>query len=394
MSIHAPAHSGTLHSRSNTPPPEEFTWRVKRLIRAMEEADLDELLMYGWPWRPDNVRYLTGAPTTGTSLVRLRSDGSVTAVVTSEADRAAIRRAGWVADVTHVRNFSGSHLQALLEGVRPGARIGITHLELVPLGLRRLIDDTISGPRFVSATRTVDLVRLQKSRWEQDCLIRGARVAQNGWDAMLDSLVPGVREFEVVAAVEREIKRSGAEDNFMLIAFGTTDVRAMHAPEDRRLRPGDLVRTELTPQLDGYYVQICRTAVLGQPQPAQSRAYEIFHEALEAGISAVRPGVTSHDLAKAQNDVLRRKGFGEYCTPQYMRVRGHGLGIHPDEVPGLQEGDETVIPEGATLVIHPNTFTDTAGYMVVGDAVVVTANGSERLTKADPFLPTRRVVAP
>jgi Xaa-Pro dipeptidase len=392
MSIHAPTDSALLPTRSNTPPPEEFTWRVNRLIRAMAEEDLDELLMYGWPWRPDNVRYLTGAPTIGTSLVRLRSDGSVAALVSSETDRAAILRGGWVSDVTRVRSFTGHHLQGLFDGVRPGSKIGITHLEILPLGLRGLIDEALSAPRLVSATRLADLIRLQKSSWERDRIMHGARVAQDGWNAMLDSLVPGVREFEVVAAVEREIKRAGAEDNFMLIAFGTTEVRAMHAPEARRLRRGDLVRTELTPQVDGYYTQICRTAVLGNPSPAQSRAYEIFQEALEAGISAVRPGTTSHDLAKAQNDVLRRNGLGEYCTPQHTRVRGHGLGMHPDEAPGIQEGDETEIPEGATLVIHPNTFTPTAGYIVVGDPVIVTASGSERLTKADLILPSRTAV--
>ena len=202
-----------------------------------------------------------------------------------------------------------------------------------------------------------------------------------------------MREFEVVAALEREIKRNGAEDNFMLIASGTTEVRAMHAPEDRRLQLGDLVRTELTPQVDGYYAQICRTAVLDKPSREQSWAYEVFREAVEAGIDTVRPGATSHEVAKAQNDVLRANGLGEYCTTQHMRVRGHGVGLHLDEMPGVQEGDETVIQEGASMVIHPNTYTPMAGYMVVGDPILVTATGTERLATADTKLPSRTEVS-
>jgi Xaa-Pro aminopeptidase len=130
-----------------------------------------------------------------------------------------------------------------------------------------------------------------------------------------------------------------------------------------------------------------------RPSADQQRIYDVFYEAMEAGIATVRAGVTAHDVAKAQNDVLRRHGFGEYCTPQHTRVRGHALGLHPDETPGLQEGDETVIPEGATIVVHPNTYNPVVGYMVVGDPVIVTAQGSRRLAVADHTLPSGLAVS-
>ena len=133
-----------------------------------------------------------------------------------------------------------------------------------------------------------------------------------------------------VAAVEHELKRLGAEDNFMLIASGGREVMGMTPPGERRLQVGDLVRTELTPQVNGYWCQICRTAVLGEPDPAQRRSSELFLEALEAGLAAVRAGVTADEVARAENDVFRRHGYGEYCTSRYTRVRGHGHGLHPD----------------------------------------------------------------
>jgi Xaa-Pro dipeptidase len=100
-------------------------------------------------------------------------------------------------------------------------------------------------------------------------------------------------------------------------------------------------------------------------------------------MAAVRPGVTAHDVAKAQNDVFRGRGFGEYCTSQYTRVRGHGHGLHLDETP-IIEGNETVLPENAVFIIHPNTYTPLAGYHVLGDPVRVTKDGCEVL------IPTER----
>ena len=59
-------------------------------------------------------------------------------------------------------------------------------------------------------------------------------------------------EYELVAEVESFLKSNGAEDNFMLIASGGTEVIGMKPPTERKLQPGDSVTTELTPQIDGY----------------------------------------------------------------------------------------------------------------------------------------------
>jgi Xaa-Pro aminopeptidase len=130
--------------------------------------------------------------------------------------------------------------------------------------------------------------------------------------------------------------------------------------------------------MDGYWLQICRSAVVGPPSDAQRRSFDLFNEAVEAGVAAVHPGVTAHEVAVAENDVFRKHGYGEYCTSQWTRVRGHGHGLHLDETP-IIEGNHTVLPEGAVFIIHPNTYTPIAGYHVLGDPVVVTATGCDAL---------------
>ncbi|MBX5467478.1 MAG: Xaa-Pro peptidase family protein [Firmicutes bacterium] len=366
---------------------EEWAWRLGRIRRAMAEAELEGLLSYAAGWRQENVRYLTGAPLRGSfGLVYLPAVGSPTAWVTHADDVQAIRQWGWIDDVRPLDLDRPWVLgERLSEGGRP-QKLGLAHRELMPRVLYQAVQKALPHAEVVSATRLMDRVRMVKSAWELEQMRRAGTVADAGWRAFVEAVRPGVREYEVVAAVESVLKRLGAGDNFMLIASGKEEVMGMTPPGNRALERGDMVRTELTPALNGYFTQICRTVVVGVPNDRQQRSHALFREALEAGLAAVRAGVTADAIARAENDVFRKYDLGQYCTSQYTRVRGHGLGLHPDDVPQIVEGNETVLEEHAVVVIHPNTYTPWAGYHVLGDPVVVTKEGCE------PLLTTERVL--
>ena len=368
---------------------EDVGARLARVRDAMKRADLDGLLAFAPGWRRENVRYLTGALFRGAfAFAYLPADGPVTAFLGNPADAQAVRQAGWVDDVRTVDLPDSGEIASMVAAAGGGGgQIGVTQLELMPRAIFEPLSAGLpGGTRLVNATRMMDLVRLAKSDWELEQMRRAGVVCSAGWAAFVKALRPGVREYEVVAEVEAQIKSMGAQDNFMLFASGGDEVRGMTPPGNRQLQVGDMVRTELTPSLDGYYAQICRSAVLGQPSEGQLRSFDLFNEAVEAGLAAVRAGVTGGDIARAENDVFRKHGFGEYTTSQYTRVRGHGHGLHPDEIPSLLEDDETVLEENAVIIVHPNTYTPLCGYHVLGDPVVVKKDGYE------PLLDTERVL--
>ena len=359
----------------------EVDTRRAKLREAMAEAGLDALLAYAPAWRRENVRYLTDTAIGGAAAFVLLTHDDSTAFSTRLADITPLRRSGWVSRAEVV---ALPEVEALSEALRAAGvrRIGVGHLELLPLGFERAIREAVPDAEIVSATRLFDTARMVKSEWELRRMREAARVSDAAWQTFVAVIEPGIAEYEIVAAVESEIKRLGAEDNFMLIASGREEVLGMTPPSRRRVELGDMVRTELTPQTGGYWLQICRSVTVGPPSADQQRSFELFHEAAEAGVAAVRPGVTAHEIAVAENDVFRKHGYGEYCSDRWTRVRGHGLGLHLDEFP-IIEGNHTVIPEGATFIIHPNTFTPIAGYHVFGDQVVVTADGAEQLVQTE-----------
>src|SRR5260370_934950 len=135
----------------------------------------------------------------------------------------------------------------------------------------------------------------------------------------------------------------------------------------------------LPPAVEGYFAQICRTLVVGRATAAQRRAFDVFREALAAGIAAVRPGATAADVARAQNDAFRKYGLGDYTTSKWTRVRGHGLGLFCDSKPHLLENVDTPLTPGMALIVHPNTYHPEVGYIVLAAAVVVTQAGAQVL---------------
>ncbi|WP_206915489.1 M24 family metallopeptidase [Alicyclobacillus suci] len=371
---------------------EERDWRLARIRKAMKACGMEGLLAYAPGWRRENVRYLTGARLRGSMTVAyLPYSGTATAFTQNLQDTQSITEQGWVQDVRPL-SFPDCRevIHRLTEGGAP-TKLGIAYLELMPSLLLTVIQQALPHTEIVSATQLMTKVRLAKSDWELEQIRRAGVVCSEGWKAFVEALKPGVMEYEVVAAVEAVMKSLGAEDNFMLFASGKTEVMGMTPPGSRRLQLGDMVRTELTPQLSGYWAQLCRTAVIGPPSEDQLRSFELFKEALEAGLAAVRVGATGHDIARAENDVFRKYGYGEYCTSQYTRVRGHGHGLYLDEVPMIVEGDETELEENSVVIVHPNTYTPLAGYHVLGDPVVVKGDGYELLTSTERVLFTAAV---
>lgn len=350
--------------------------RRQRLTEMMREAGITQLLLYGNAWQGDYLRYgsdfgiLEGH---GIALVSAAGEVELFLDSATDAERADIEvpdvRVHFVSNIAHA---VGARLERTANGRRAAAP-----RRFVP----RWLVDPARGFGLDDATALVDKLLMHKLAGEIAAVRTAAQLADEAYEEFRRAVRRGRRQFEIVADTEAYLRRRGCPDNFMIIGSGGKDVFGMTPPSERRVAAGDLVTTELTPAIGGYFAQICRTLVVGQATEVQHRAFAVFVEALEAGIAAVRPGARAADVAKAENDVFRKYGLGEYTTSQWTRVRGHGIGLFPDSKPHILEDVDTVLTPGMAVIVHPNTYHPDAGYIVLGDAVVVTERGPEVLCK-------------
>ena len=350
--------------------------RRRRLLQECDRAGIHALLIYGNAWTCDFLRYACDfVPLEGHGVAVLTATGTrLILEQRSEADRARVEVPGltvdWAPDfpegVAHALAAVCEHAPECL-GHAPAANL--------PAGLSGALQ------RSTDLTPAIQRLLMVKLEPEIDAVRRAAALADEGYEVFLHAAREGRMEYEVVGELEAFFRRRGCPDNFMIMASGGQEVRAMHPPGRRRLQRGDFVTTELTPCVEGYYAQICRTLVIGPPSAAQQQAFDVHLEALEAGLRVIRPGVTAGAVATAQNDIFRGHGLAAYITSEYTRVRGHGLGLYVDSKPAIQEGDPTVLEAGMTVIVHPNGYHPDAGYLVLGDAVVLRDGPPELLTR-------------
>lgn len=349
--------------------------RRARLTAAMADAGLDALLVYGNAWQIDYLRYAADfGILEGQSLAIVRSDGHVTLYLDSplEADRAAVDCPD--IEIVYAPDLVGAVDEAL-NRLR-NQRFGSAPHRLIP----RRIAARAKDIHLSDQTAFIDRLLMDKLDSEIAALREAARLADEGYKVFMQAARPGRADYELVAEAEAFFRANGVDDNFQIIGVGGVEVKGMAPPSGKRLKRGDMVTTELTPCVDGYYAQICRTLVVGEANSEQKAAHALWRESMEAGIAAVRDGVTAADIARAENDVFRKYGMGQYTTSEYTRVRGHGMGLFADSKPHLLEDVTTPITAGMALIVHPNTYHPVVGYMVLGDGVVVTKNGCEVLT--------------
>jgi Xaa-Pro dipeptidase len=348
--------------------------RMKNLQRAMEAADMHRLLLYGNNWHADFLRYASDfGIVEGQGLALFEREDIVTLVLDDpvEAERA---RAETPHKVVSTRDLVGAG-KKLLSGV--GNRgVAVAPYHLIPYGLIRDAEEL----RLRDGDKLIEPLLMDKLPEEHVHVRHAAVLADRGYEIFRAAARPGRKDYELIAEVEQFFRSEGVTENFMIVGVGGREVRGMAPPSGKVLKDGDLVTTELTPCVDGYYAQLCRTLVVGEPSELQLKSFCVFQDALDAGLKAVRAGVTAAEVAKVENDVFRRYGLGQYVTSEYTRVRGHGLGLFPDQKPQLLEDVSVPLTVNMTMIVHPNTYHPDVGYLVLGDTIIVTPDGHEALS--------------
>lgn len=356
--------------------------RLARVQARMRERGINGLIVYfngqHYMLRFNPLLYLSDYKALGPAFLFVPGTGAPTLLISPDWDLARARQAVSFAAVKAVPQPALAQAAAALAQALPQP-LAIAGREHMTVAFSRqflpLIDaDTRDAADLISglvATRTdVELERVTKA----------AAIADEGFHALREAARVGMREYELAAEVEHAMQCAGSDDNYGLLGAGHHNL-AVRAPTDRRIEAGDLVVGEITPCYRGYFAQLCRTLVLGTPSELQRTTYDLLIRAEDAGFGAALPGRPASDIAHAVNGVIGAAGYGEYCRQPYMRTRGHGLGFGGVVPHDVTEGSGPPLALNMTMVIHPNQYIPETGYMMLGDTVVIEAQGPRALTK-------------
>jgi methionyl aminopeptidase len=183
------------------------------------------------------------------------------------------------------------------------------------------------------------------------------RVVAEALRAMAARVRPGVSTGELDAVAAGVFARHGARSapqlayNFPGTTCISVDDEAVHGiPGPRRLRAGELVKLDVTAELDGFYADACVSVPVGSVAPRTARLVAAARSGLRAGMGAAFAGARTGDVGAAVQNEVERRGFS-VCH----ELTGHGIGrtIHePPTVANVAGGAER-LTDGLVLTVEP-----------------------------------------
>jgi len=123
-------------------------------------------------------------------------------------------------------------------------------------------------------------------------------------------------------------------------------------PENKPMREGDIVNIDVTLIVDGWHGDTSRMYAVGKISRKAERLIDVTFEALQRGVSVVRPGATTGDIGAA----IQTHAENERCSV-VRDFCGHGLGRVFHDRPNILHygvaGEGHVLKPGMLFTIEP-----------------------------------------
>jgi methionyl aminopeptidase len=204
-------------------------------------------------------------------------------------------------------------------------------------------------------------------------------------DTVLASVRPGVSTADLDVVAEALIRERKATPSFKgyrgfpaSICASLNDEVVHGIPSPKRiLKEGDVLSLDFGAIWDGYHADSAVTVFVGEPPSAEAeKLVRVTEEALEAGISQIRPGSRLSDISHAVQQVVEGAGFS--VIREYV---GHGIGRNLHEDPQIPNyglpGRGPELRPGLVVAVEPMvTMGDWPTRVLADEWTVVTADGS------------------
>jgi len=260
--------------------------------------------------------------------------------------------------------------------------LGLKHIGFDSLDISIYLNfsKALGNVEFTPKNEVVMNLRKVKDKQEIECIRKAAELTSEGMRAAIETVRPGLREYEVAAEAEYIMRKSGSG----MIAFDTIVAGGSHSAfpharcTDYKIKKGDLVVIDIGASFQHYKADMTRTVVAGKPSPKQEKIYKIVKDAQEKAFQSVKAGVRCIDVDAVARKHIENEGYNEY----FVHGLGHGVGLEVHESPPtLNSESKDVLESGNVVTVEPGIYIVDFGGVRIEDTVLVKKDGAERLTK-------------
>ena len=238
----------------------------------------------------------------------------------------------------------------------------------------------VPNAKLVDGSGIFEALRLVKSPEEILRMKRAIEITEDAIASTFDRLETGMRDRDVAKIVAEEHARRGI-DGGGLVQFGPQSALPHGGTIGTKLAPQMIVLIDAGGEFQGYTSDITRTRWFGDAPPARFReVYNLVHEAQDAAMARVRPGVPAQEIDRAARAVITKGGYGQYFTHRL----GHGMGMDGHEPTWMVEGNAKQLEPGYVFSVEPGIYMPGMWGVRIEDDYMCTASGGELLSRRAP----------
>lgn len=395
---------------------EFFTKNRKNLIEKMEDNSIAVLFAGAAPYKSGdqqyhfspnrNFFYITGIKEPNIILTISKSNGNASETVFVEREDPIMAKwIGTAMTIYEAREVSGIESVTYLDKFKETFSTAVTRLGVkkVYLDFERMefdlpqnqaqsfareIRERYPHLELLNVYNEITTLRVIKSEEEIEKMKKAIDITKDGIYQMLTNIKPGMKENEVEAYFDYEIKRQGASDfAFNTIAAAGKNATVLHYHQNNaEIKDGDLMLFDLGAAYDNYSGDISRTfPVNGKFTERQKAVYNVVLRTMKEVEKAAKPGISAMQL----NDVAK-KHLAEGCRElglikddselikYYFHGVSHYLGLDTHDV-----GDRNKPMEpGMVITNEPGLYIEEEGIGVrIEDDLLITEDGCINLSK-------------
>jgi Xaa-Pro aminopeptidase len=347
--------------------------RIKSAYLALKSRNLDALFVSS----PANISYLTGALCRDAYfLISLKKNIYFTDSRYTEEARVFLK------DNASLCECNGFVFKRVADEIR--------HLGLKRVGFE---ERYLPFAEFVKvreyAAEKFDLIpthsiiedkRQVKDAGEIIKLRKAGRITGLALEYIKQFIVPGVKEIEIVAELERFIRYQGARGaSFdIIVASGPNSSQPHHLSGSRKLKKGEPVLIDLGVDYEGYKSDLTRVLFLGKMNILVRKVYDIVLKAQELAIKRIRPGAEMAEIDRVARDYIAAQGYGDCFTHNL----GHGFGLEVHESPQISGREASALKPGMVFTVEPGIYLPGKFGIRIEDMVLITSKGCEVISGA------------
>ena len=237
---------------------------------------------------------------------------------------------------------------------------------------------------YVKMDPILEPMRGVKSPAEIEVIKYAYSIVNQGMEAAVKAVRPGITEREVAAEAEYVMRKLGAEGTGIdtMVLSGPNTGHILGRTTTRVIQEKDFVTITLAPRYEGYHAACGRCVFVGKPEAKLLASVEAEVLAQDTCGANLIPGRVGSEVEAMGRKIMAEAGYGE----NFLYSGLHSVGVIEFEPPILGPSSTTVIQENMVISVDIPLFEAPIPGSRTEDGYLITSEGPRRLTTVEHMI--------